>query len=33
MADIRTLHLFKMTLEVAGMQAIGATPAGNREVL
>jgi hypothetical protein len=32
MAEIRTTHLFKMTLEVAGMQTIGATPAGNRRI-
>jgi hypothetical protein len=32
MVEIRTTHLFKMTLEVAGMQAIGATPAGNRRI-
>jgi hypothetical protein len=32
MAEIRTNHLFKMTLEVAGMQPIGATPAGNRRI-
>jgi hypothetical protein len=32
MAEIRTTHLFKMTLEVAGMQPIGATPAGNRRI-
>jgi hypothetical protein len=33
MPDIRTMHLFKMTLEAAGLQAIGATPSGNREAL
>ena len=32
MAEIRTTHLFKMTLQVAGMQAIGATPAGFRRI-
>jgi len=32
MAEIRTTHLFKMTLEVAGMQLIGATPTGNRRI-
>jgi hypothetical protein len=32
MADIRTAHLFRMTLEVVGMQPIGATPAGNRRI-
>jgi Protein of unknown function (DUF3237) len=32
MAEIRTTHLFKMTLAVSGMQAIGATPAGNRRI-
>ncbi len=32
MAEIRTTHLFKMTLEVAGMQPIGATPTGNRRI-
>jgi hypothetical protein len=32
MAEIRTTHLFKMTLAVAGMQVIGATPAGNRRI-
>ena len=32
MAEIRTRHLFDMTLQVAGMQAIGATPNGNRRI-
>jgi hypothetical protein len=32
MAEIRTAHLFTLRLTVAGMQAIGATPAGNRRV-
>lgn len=32
MAEIRTTHLCTVTLEVAGMQAIGATPAGNRRI-
>jgi hypothetical protein len=32
MAEIRTTHLFTMSLDVAGMQAIGATPAGNRRI-
>jgi hypothetical protein len=32
MAEIRTTHLFKMTLAVAGMQVIGATPTGNRRI-
>jgi Protein of unknown function (DUF3237) len=30
MAEIRTAHLMTLTLAVAGMQAIGATPNGNR---
>src|SRR3954470_23680561 len=32
MAEIRTAHLMTMTLSVAGMQAIGATPSGNRRI-
>jgi hypothetical protein len=32
MAEIRTAHLMTMTLTVAGMQPIGATPNGNRRV-
>ena len=32
MAEIRTTHLFTMTLAVAGMQPIGATPNGNRRI-
>ena len=32
MAEIRTTHLMTMTLAVAGMQPIGATPNGNRRV-
>jgi len=32
MAEIRTAHLMTMTLAVAGMQPIGATPNGNRRV-
>jgi len=32
MAEIRTRHLFDMTLQVAGMQAIGTTPNGNRRI-
>jgi Protein of unknown function (DUF3237) len=32
MAELRTAHLFTLTLEVAGMQPIGATPAGDRRV-
>ncbi len=32
MAEIRTAHLMTMTLTVGGMQAIGATPAGNRRI-
>ena len=32
MAEIRTTHLFTLALEVAGMQPIGATPAGNRRI-
>jgi hypothetical protein len=32
MAEIRTAHLFTMKLTVAGMQPIGATPAGNRRI-
>jgi len=32
MAEIRTAPLFSMILQVAGMQAIGATPNGNRRI-
>lgn len=32
MAELRTAHLFTLTLEVAGMQPVGATPAGDRRV-
>jgi hypothetical protein len=32
MAEIRTSHLMSMTLSVADMQPIGATPNGNRRV-
>ena len=32
MAEIRTAPLFTLTLQVAGMQPIGATPNGNRRV-
>jgi hypothetical protein len=32
MAEIRTTHLMTMTLGVSGMQAIGATPSGNRRI-
>ncbi len=32
MAEIRTAPLFTMTLQVSGMQPIGATPNGNRRV-
>ena len=32
MAEIRTAHLFTMTLAVSGMQPIGATPNGNRRI-
>ncbi len=32
MAEIRTTHLMTLTLSVAGMQAVGATPSGNRRV-
>ena len=32
MTDIRTRHLFTLKLAVAGMQQIGATPAGNRRI-
>ncbi len=32
MAEIRTTHLFTLTLQVAGMQPIGATPGGNRRI-
>jgi hypothetical protein len=32
MAEIRTTHLMTLTLSVAGMQPIGATPNGNRRV-
>lgn len=33
MADIRTTHLMTLTLTVGGMQAIGATPVGNRRIV
>ena len=32
MPEIRTAHLMTMTLTVGGMQAIGATPGGNRRI-
>ena len=32
MAEIHTAHLMTLTLSVGGMQAIGATPSGNRRV-
>ena len=32
MAEIRTTPLFTMTLQVSGMQPIGATPNGNRRI-
>src|ERR1700761_8626248 len=32
MAEIRTAHLMTMTLSVSSMQAIGATPNGNRRI-
>jgi hypothetical protein len=32
MAEIRTTHLMTMALSVSGMQAIGATPSGNRRI-
>jgi hypothetical protein len=32
MAEIRTTHLMTLTLAVAGMQPIGATPTGDRRV-
>lgn len=32
MPEIRTAHLMTMRLSVAGMQAVGATPNGNRRV-
>lgn len=32
MAEIRTTHLFTLTLEVSGMQQVGATPAGDRRI-
>lgn len=32
MAEIRTRHLFTMRLQVGGMQAIGATPLGDRRI-
>lgn len=32
MAEIRTAHLMTLTLAVAGMQTIGATPSGNRRI-
>jgi hypothetical protein len=32
MTEIRTAHLMTLTLSVGGMQAIGATPGGNRRI-
>jgi Protein of unknown function (DUF3237) len=32
MVEIRTTHLMTLTLAVAGVQAIGATPMGNRRI-
>jgi hypothetical protein len=32
MAEIRTAHLMTLTLQVSGMQAVGATPNGNRRI-
>ena len=32
MAEIRTAHLMTLTLAVGGMQAVGATPNGNRRI-
>src|SRR6476620_10090941 len=32
MAEIRTAHLMTLTLAVAGMQPVGATPNGNRRI-
>lgn len=32
MAEIRTAPLFSMTLQVGGMQPVGATPNGNRRI-
>lgn len=32
MAEIRTAPLFTMTLQVGGMQPVGATPGGNRRI-
>jgi len=32
MAEIRTRHLFTLRLRVSGMQAIGATPIGDRRI-
>ena len=32
MAELRTAHLFTLTLTVAGMQPVGATPFGTRRV-
>jgi len=32
MPEIRTTHLFDMSLQVSGMQPIGATPNGNRRI-
>ena len=32
MAELRTAPLFSMTLQVSGMQPIGATPNGNRRI-
>jgi hypothetical protein len=32
MAEIRTTHLFTLSLEVSGMQTIGVTPVGSRRI-
>ncbi len=32
MAELRTVHLMTMKLAVSGLQAVGATPGGNRRV-
>src|SRR5262249_17737619 len=32
MVEIRTAHLMTLTLSVGGMQAVGATPSGNRRL-
>ena len=32
MPEIHTRHLFDMSLQVSGMQPIGATPGGNRRI-